>query len=89
MAGTGKGEQNVLIRADLLTNSQQLERTSLQLEYLPTGVICRGTVTSVQSYGFTGHCTTPLGARRVITARWQLQNGNNLQGTVDSKPLAA
>ena len=89
MSGTAKGSQNVLVRADLLTSAQGLERTSLQLEYLPSGVVCRGTVTKVQSFGFTGTCTTPRGEHRVITAEWQLQNGNNLQGSVDSKPLAA
>jgi methionine sulfoxide reductase heme-binding subunit len=89
MAGTAKGTQNVLVRADLLTGAQSLEATSLQLEYLPSGVVCRGTVTKVQSFGFDGRCATTRGARRAITARWQLVSGNSLHGYVDSRPLAA
>ena len=89
MAGTGRGAQNVLVRADLLASANGLEATSLQLEYLPSGALCRGDVTHVDSFAFRGTCRMPGGARRAVSARWQLLDGNSLRGTVESRPLAA
>jgi len=89
MAGNGRGIQNVLVRADLLAGAQHLEATSLQLEYLPSGAICRGHVAHVKSFGFDGTCRMPSGERLRINAQWRLVNGNNLNGFVDSRPLAA
>jgi hypothetical protein len=89
MAGTGRGRQNVLVRADLLAGFQRLESTSLQLEYLPSGTICRGLVTHVQSFGFSGSCRLPGGARRSVSASWRLVSENNLRGTIESSPVAA
>jgi methionine sulfoxide reductase heme-binding subunit len=89
MTGNGTGRQNVLVRADLLDGVDRLEATSLQLEYLPTGVVCRGRVTHVESFGFAGTCRTPAGARRAIRAQWRLVDGASLRGFVDSRPLAA
>jgi sulfoxide reductase heme-binding subunit YedZ len=89
MAGTGRGIQNVLVRADLLAGTQGLEATSLQVEYIPSGAICRGTVTHVASFGFRGSCRMPNGERRAVSASWRLVNANNLRGTVTSRPLAA
>jgi hypothetical protein len=86
MAGTGRGSQNVLVRADLLAGGQRLEATSLQLEYLPSGIVCRGRVAHVQSFGFSGTCRTPTGARREVGATWRLVNQNRLRGFVDSRP---
>lgn len=88
MAGNGSGRQNVLIRADLLVGPARLESTSLQLEYLPSGAICRGRVTHVASVGFTGTCRLPSGSGRRISAHWQLFGENALQGWIDSRPLA-
>jgi sulfoxide reductase heme-binding subunit YedZ len=89
MAGTANGIQNVLVRADLLSGAARLEATSLQLEYLPSGVICKGRVTHVKSFGFEGTCRMPKGERHAISARWRLVDGNRLRGTVSSRPLAA
>jgi methionine sulfoxide reductase heme-binding subunit len=88
MTGNGTGTQKVLVRADLLSGVQRLESTSLQLEYLPSGVICRGHVTRVKSFGFAGTCSMPRGERHAITAEWQLVEGNSLRGFVESRPLA-
>jgi sulfoxide reductase heme-binding subunit YedZ len=88
MTGNATGSQAVLVRADLLAGVQRLESTSLQLEYLPSGVICRGQVTKVKSYGFEGTCRMPSGARHAITAEWQLLEGNSLHGFVESRTLA-
>jgi len=71
MAGTGRGSQNVLVRADLLAGVDGLEATSLQVEYLPSGTLCRGDVTQVESFAFRGTCRLPGGARRAVSARWQ------------------
>ena len=89
MAGTGRGAQNVLVRADLLASANGLEATSLQLEYLPSGALCRGDVTHVESFAFRGTCRMPGGARRAVSARWQLLDGDSLRGTVESRPFAA
>jgi hypothetical protein len=70
MTGVGHGQQNVLVRADLLVGQAGLRSTTFQLEYLPSGTICTGKVTSVRSYGFTGVCGTGPG-RRVVDASWR------------------
>ena len=89
MAGTGRGVQNVLVRADLLASNRGLEATSLQLEYLPSGIVCTGRVTHVANTAFTGKCRTPSGATRAVSASWRLLSENNLRGFVDSRPVAA
>ena len=45
MAGEGRGRQRVLIRADLLVSTRKLLKTSFQMEYLPSGELCTGSVT--------------------------------------------
>lgn len=88
MAGNGTGRQNVLVRADLLVGPEELESTSLKLEYLPSAALCTGRVTHVTSLGFDGTCTMRRGARRSIHAAWQL-DGSRLVGTIESRPRAA
>ena len=47
-----------------------LESTSLQLEYLPSGDVCRGRVTQVGGESFSGTCRLPNGEQRTIEASW-------------------
>ena len=89
MAGTGRGSQNALVRADLLAGTDGLEATSLQLEYLPSGALCRGVVTHIESFAFRGTCRMAGGARRAVSARWQLLDGQTLRGTLEARPVAA
>ena len=49
---------------------QRLESTSLQLEYLPSGDVCRGRVTNVEGESFSGTCRLPNGDERTIEASW-------------------
>ena len=42
MAGNGSGSQRVLVRADLLVSPQRLVSTEFQMEYLPSGALCKG-----------------------------------------------
>jgi hypothetical protein len=63
--------QRLLVRADLLVAPQRLEQTSLQLEYLPSGDVCRGRVTNVGGTSFSGTCRLPSGQHRTIQASWQ------------------
>ena len=70
MSGVGHGSQNVLVRADLLVGPAGLRATTFQLEYLPSGTLCTGKVTSVRSYGFSGVCGRGPG-RRVVDASWR------------------
>jgi methionine sulfoxide reductase heme-binding subunit len=68
--GNAASRQKLLVRADLLVSPQSLDATSLQLEYLPSGDVCRGRVTNVGVTSFTGSCTLPSGATRSVDASW-------------------
>jgi sulfoxide reductase heme-binding subunit YedZ len=68
--GQSSRPQKLLVRADLLVAPGTLEKTSLQLEYLPSGDVCRGHVTSVQAESFSGSCRLPDGTQRTIEASW-------------------
>jgi sulfoxide reductase heme-binding subunit YedZ len=68
--GQARRPQKLLVRADLLVTPQRLENTSLQLEYLPSGDICRGRVTNVGGENFSGTCRLPNGDQRTIEASW-------------------
>ena len=48
-----------------------------------------GDVTHVESFAFRGMCRMPGGARRFVSARWQLLDGDSLHGTLESRPVAA
>lgn len=83
MAGNGSGAQRVLVRADLLVEPNRLAATAFQLEYLPSGTLCRGTVSRVRATGFDASCTLPTGARRFVTASWTLTGaGGSLTGEI-------
>ena len=68
--GQAARPQKLLVRADLLVAPGTLEQTSLQLEYLPSGDVCRGTVTNVGGESFSGTCRLPNGEQRAIEASW-------------------
>ncbi len=68
--GGATAPQKLLVRADLLVSPRSLDATSLQLEYLPSGDVCRGRVTRVGLTSFQGICTLPNGQRRVVDAGW-------------------
>jgi hypothetical protein len=69
--GQARRPQKLLVRADLLVAPGRLESTSLQLEYLPSGDVCRGRVTNVGGTSFSGTCRLPNGTSRTIDASWQ------------------
>jgi methionine sulfoxide reductase heme-binding subunit len=68
--GQSQSPQKLLVRADLLVSPESLDATSLQLEYLPSGDVCRGRVTAVGGASFAGVCRLPGGATRHVDARW-------------------
>jgi methionine sulfoxide reductase heme-binding subunit len=68
--GQSARPQKLLVRADLLVAPGTLEKTSLQLEYLPSGDVCRGQVTNVGGENFSGTCTLANGQQRTIEASW-------------------
>jgi sulfoxide reductase heme-binding subunit YedZ len=81
--GQAARPQKLLVRADLLVAPQQLEQTSLQLEYLPSGDICRGQVTNVGGTSFSGTCSLPNGQHRTIDASWGLnEEGSGVVGQI-------
>jgi len=68
--GQAAHPQKLLVRADLLVAPGALESTSLQLEYLPSGDVCRGKVTNVGGSSFSGTCRLPNGTQRTVDASW-------------------
>ncbi len=87
MAGEGQGHQRVLVRADLLIAPQKLLKTSFQMEYLPSGELCNGTVTAVHPMGFAATCHLRTGERRVISANWKLSNTSEVaNGVISAHP---
>jgi sulfoxide reductase heme-binding subunit YedZ len=86
MTGSGHGEQEVLVRADLLlTSAGSGEQTAFRMEYLRSGQVCSGTVSAARSYGFDGVCRMPDGSRRTVTASWHLTGSADLAGTLTSR----
>jgi hypothetical protein len=81
MTGVGHGSQNVLLRADLLVRSTNLQATTFQMEYLPSGLVCTGKVTAVRALGFDGACMTG-GVQRHVVANWRLTHDGLLSGRV-------
>jgi len=68
--GQAASPQKLLIRADLLVAPGTLEKTSLQLEYLPSGDVCRGRVANVGGESFSGSCQLSNGEQRTVEASW-------------------
>jgi hypothetical protein len=89
MSGSASGSQPVLVRADLLVTAGGQQNTAFRMEYLPSGQMCQGTVTTTRATGFDATCTTSEGSRRQVTADWSLTNGNNLSGTITSGSTGA
>jgi sulfoxide reductase heme-binding subunit YedZ len=85
--GQGSGPQKLLVRADLLVAPARLEQTSLQLEYLPSGDVCRGRVTNVGGENFSGTCRLATGEQRTIAASWVPNGeGNGAVGRIQLSP---
>jgi sulfoxide reductase heme-binding subunit YedZ len=68
--GQAASPQKLLVRADLLVAPGTLEKTSLQLEYLPSGDVCRGRVANVGGQSFSGTCRLSNGKQRAVEASW-------------------
>lgn len=81
-AATAEGKQRALLRADLLIKPGRLAATSFQLEFLPSGLLCTGKVTHVESLGFDATCHAADGSRRFVHASWGLTEGNVFNGQV-------
>lgn len=80
MAGTSAGQQRALIRADLLIKPGHVEATTFQMEFLPSGLFCRGRVTRIHNFGFDARCLTPDGTPRYVHAEWQPTQSSQLEG---------
>ena len=87
LAGTGSGNQRVLVRADLLLAPTQLVDTAFQMEYLPSGDLCRGRVDRIaeDGLGFYASCTLDNGDNRSIHASWSEGAGTSFDsGLIES-----
>jgi hypothetical protein len=85
LTGNGRGSTALRVRVDLLVSPQRsLDSTSLQLEFLPSGTRCTGTVTNVASYSLDGTCTLPDGSPRTVHAQWSATGGSSLRGTISA-----
>jgi methionine sulfoxide reductase heme-binding subunit len=80
MTGQGQGRQGVLVRADLLVTTRKLLKTSFQMEYLPSGALCTGEITTVRAMSFAAVCHLENGLRRVVKAHWQPGESSELVG---------
>jgi methionine sulfoxide reductase heme-binding subunit len=82
LAGSGRGDQNVLVRADLLLAPARLLDTSFQMEYLPSGDVCRGHVTQItpDGLGFDATCSLTNGDTRSVHASWLNSPGVDISG---------
>jgi len=68
--GSAHSPQKLLVRADLLVSFERIDSTSLQLEYLPSGDVCRGQVTAIGGASFLGRCRLRNGGVRHVDASW-------------------
>ena len=82
MSGNGTGSQRVLVRADLLVTTTSLASTAFQMEYLPSGSLCVGTVTKVHAASFDATCAMPDGSVRYVDARWPPSRDGTVVGGV-------
>lgn len=81
--GSASAPQKLLVRADLLVSPTTLDSTSLQLEYLPSGDICRGRVSQVGFTSFAGQCRLHNGHVRWVDASWVASDtGLGVVGTI-------
>jgi methionine sulfoxide reductase heme-binding subunit len=81
--GGAQSPQKLLVRADLLVSPATLDATSLQLEYLPSGDVCRGRVTAIGGTSFAGRCTMPNGQARFVDASWVVNDtGTGVIGSI-------
>jgi sulfoxide reductase heme-binding subunit YedZ len=87
LAGSGIGDQKVLVRADLLLAPSRLLDTAFQMEYLPSGDVCRGRVTQItdNGLGFEATCSMSDGGTRSVHASWLESQGLDISGgTIES-----
>ena len=84
LTGRGSGASAMLVRVDLLVSGPRLDSTSLQLEFLPSGSMCTGSVTNVADYSFDGTCTLADGSARDVHAEWSAAGGSSLRGTISA-----
>lgn len=81
--GGSQAGQKLLVRADLLVSPTKLNATSLQLEYLTSGDVCHGRVTTVGFTSFAGRCVLPNGRARWVNASWGAsEDGTGVAGTI-------
>ena len=59
---------------------QKLLSTAFQMEYLPSGTLCRGNVTQVHSYSFDASCLVAGGGKRFVHAQWLAGSGAQITG---------
>jgi sulfoxide reductase heme-binding subunit YedZ len=75
--GQAKKPQKLVVRGDLLVANFGIQNTALQLEYLPSGDICRGSITEEGAADFAGTCQMPNGETRNVSASWQPSGAGN------------
>lgn len=88
LTGEGRGIQHVVVRADLLISPKSTIATSFQMEFLPSGMVCKGTITAVRSLGFDARCRPPNGPVHVVTAAWADSGSSRFQGGTLTSKLA-
>jgi sulfoxide reductase heme-binding subunit YedZ len=81
--GEAKQPQKLIVRADLLVGTPGVEHSAFQLEYLPSGDVCRGSITSIGQADFGGRCRMPNGDMITVGATWAGTGaGSNVTGDI-------
>jgi hypothetical protein len=72
--------RRLAFRIDLLGAGQQVDATEIQLRYAgKRPAACAGTVSRLDSSGFSGTCRFADGTTQKVQASWQL-SGSSLEG---------
>ena len=80
---SGTAAAQSAFRIDLLTGGgSQVSDSALQIRFAD-GTTCEGTLTALDSSGFTGTCTLPDGGTRTVTSAWTVSNGT-VEGTIST-----
>jgi hypothetical protein len=79
---SGTAAASSAFRIDILTGDGQVSDSALQLQFA-SGTTCEGTLTALDTTGFTGTCSLPGGGTRTVEANWTVSDGT-VAGTIST-----
>ena len=89
MTGNGRGDQPVLVRADLLLPSRKRDDADGVQDGVPAqrADLQRHGDRPTRGTGFDGTCRLPDGSARSVTVDWHLVHDSSLVGRIESRGL--